>query len=68
MSRPVIVDQSPMILPFAQALYQAKCQKCNETLEWKADFDADAASYSAECCDFEFSMYPETMRVEFREG
>ena len=43
---------------------RAKCTDCLARLQWEADFDADGTSYYSSCCGHQYTMYPETMRLE----
>lgn len=42
---------------------KAICPKCGEKIYWEADFDANATTYHACCCELRFGLYPSTVIV-----
>lgn len=43
---------------FHDALYKMVCEKCDDYLDWEADFDADGTTYFAFCCSRMYRMSP----------
>lgn len=58
------VGPAGLTLPHAKALYDAACPACGSKIEWEANFDADATTYSGSaCCGYTFRMAPATVNV-----
>ncbi len=48
---------------FGEALYEGRCNICDELLEWEATFDADGTEHHAEHCDYIYWMRPNIIEV-----
>lgn len=59
----VKVGDTKQIVEFRDALYESECGDCGANLDWEASFDADGTTYSAECCGFDYHMYPSGVSV-----
>lgn len=43
---------------FNLLLYDSKCGRCGEYLEWEADFNAEGTSHYAKCCNVFYGIHP----------
>jgi hypothetical protein len=50
-------------LDFDAALTRGACNRCGQLLEWEASFDADGTNYDANCCGYNYTMFPRTVKI-----
>lgn len=56
------------VVPFVEALENARCPECGATVEWLVDLDADGTTYKASHCGNDYYMVPHHYRFVVDEG